>query len=107
MTTRTGDTVYGFNSNAGSAYTISSATEQKVFCIWDAGGNDTLDLSGYSNNQVINLYDGNFCNAGALTSNISIALSVVIENAVGGSGNDVIYGNSANNVLYRFHIRMT
>ncbi len=33
------------------------------------------------------------------THNISIALGTVIENAVGGEGNDRIIGNSANNVL--------
>ena len=46
MTTRTGDTVYGFNSNTGHAnFTITSG-QSPVFAIWDAGGNDTLDLSG-------------------------------------------------------------
>src|SRR5690606_4993916 len=49
MTTRTGDTVYGFNSNTGHAhFTILADEAGPVFSIWDAGGNDTLDLSGYS-----------------------------------------------------------
>src|SRR6185312_15882057 len=43
--TRTGDTIYGFNSNSGRDYmTITNAGQQAVFAIWDAGGNDTLDL---------------------------------------------------------------
>ncbi len=34
-----------------------------------------------------------------MCKNVSIALGVTIENAIGGSGNDTIIGNSANNVL--------
>ena len=102
LTTRVGDTIYGFNSNTGSSiYTIATASESRVFAIWDAGGNDTLDLSGYSNNQLINLNPGTFSNAGALTGNLSIAFGVTIENAIGGSGNDTIVGNDANNKIHR------
>jgi hypothetical protein len=36
---------------------------------------------------------------GLFTDNVSIAYGAVIENAVGGGGNDRIIGNSANNVL--------
>lgn len=36
---------------------------------------------------------------GGLKGNVSIAAGVTIENAIGGSGNDVIVGNAANNVL--------
>ncbi|MFO1187473.1 MAG: M10 family metallopeptidase C-terminal domain-containing protein [Alphaproteobacteria bacterium] len=61
--TRAGDTVYGFNSNAGRAW-FDAAISPLVICIWDAGGNDTLDLSGYANNQVIDLQAGHFSDAG-------------------------------------------
>jgi hypothetical protein len=56
-TTRTGDTVYGFNSNAGSALgnPFSFAAGNRVFSIWDAGGNDTIDASGFGQNQTIDL----------------------------------------------------
>jgi Ca2+-binding RTX toxin-like protein len=100
MTTRTGDTTYGFNSTeAGSAFDITSADQQVVLSIWDAGGINRLDLSGYAEAQVIDLRAGNFSNAGKLTANISIALGTVIHDAVGGSGNDTITGNDANNLL--------
>jgi serralysin len=98
MTTRTGNTIYGFGSNAGAAYNFS-ANSAPGLCIWDAGGTDTLDCSGFSQNQLITLTAGLFSNIGSLTGNVSIALGAVIENAVGGSGNDTINGNSADNTL--------
>lgn len=93
MTTRTGDTVYGFNSNAPTAYRLLSANDQFVIAIWDAGGNDTLDFSGYATDQIISLKDNTFSSVGALTANVAIAKNAVIENAKGGSGNDIIFGN--------------
>lgn len=99
MSTATGDTVYGFNSNAATAYRIGSPTQQAVFSIWDAGGKDTIDASGYANNQKIDLNQGAFSNFGALTKNVSIAMGAVIENAIGGTGNDWLVGNSVNNAL--------
>jgi serralysin len=94
-----GNTTYGFHSNADTAFQLASATQQVVFTIWDGGGNDTVDFSGYSTNQVIDLVPGTFSSVGALTLNVSIALGAIIENAIGGPGNDVIYGNSANNTI--------
>lgn len=100
-TTRTGDTVYGFNSNTGrDFYTLTDSNQKLVFSVWDAGGNDTLDFSGYTQNQRINLTEGAFSDVGGLKGNVSIALGAVIENAIGGSGNDVIVGNDAANILH-------
>ncbi|RYF89385.1 MAG: hypothetical protein EON95_18860, partial [Caulobacteraceae bacterium] len=102
-TTRTGDTVYGFNSNAGRAwFSATSASTILVFAVWDAGGNDTFDFSGFTNNQVIDLREGNFSNVGtangaSLVGNVAIAKGAVIENAIGGIGNDTIIGNAAAN----------
>ncbi len=99
MTTRTGDTIYGFNSDADNqAYRIS-ADKQVVFAIWDAGGTNTLDLSGYATDQLLDLRPGAFSNAGSLTKNISIALGTTIQNGIGGSGADIVFGNDADNVL--------
>jgi len=98
-TTRTGDTIYGFNSNAGRLwYTASNELSALVFCAWDAGGTDTFDFSGYLNNgQIIDLRQGCFSSVGGLVGNVSIALGAVIENAIGGNGSDTFRGNSANN----------
>ena len=100
MTTRTGDTVYGFNSNADRAwFSATSGSQFLIFAIWDAGGVDTLDFSGYSQSQVIDLRQGAFSNVGGLIGNIAIALGAVIERAVGGSGADTIYGNAGDNLI--------
>ena len=95
----TGDTVYGFHNTGDAAYALTSATQQIVCCIWDGGGTDTIDVSGYANNQKIDLNQGQFSDIGALTKNLSIAMGTIIENAIGGSGNDVIIGNSSANQL--------
>ncbi|MEX1056267.1 MAG: M10 family metallopeptidase C-terminal domain-containing protein, partial [Natronospirillum sp.] len=56
-------------------------------------------LSGFSQSQIISLVEGTFSSVGALTDNLSIAYGAVIENAVGGSGNDMITGNASANML--------
>jgi len=100
MTTRTGDTVYGFNSNTGLPwFTTNNSSSGVIFSVWDAGGIDTLDFSIYSQRQVIDLRQGHFSNVGGMIGNVSIAMGAVIENAIGGGGADVIVGNSANNRL--------
>ena len=99
MATRTGDTVYGFNSTAGRpAYDIA-LNPHPIFSIWDAAGIDTLDLSGFATASQVNLAEGGFSDAGGLTRNISIAYGAVIENAIGGAGDDRMSGNSAANRL--------
>ena len=100
MTTRTGDTVYGFNSNTGEPwFTITDSSDQTVFAVWDAGGNDTFDFSGYHQAGTIDLRPGFFSSVGGLIGNVSIAEGVDIENAIGGSGSDSITGNTLNNLI--------
>jgi serralysin len=101
MTTRTGDTVYGFNSNTGEPwFTASSALSKLVFAAWDAGGRDTFDFSNFGQNQLIDLRAGFFSNVGGLTGNVTIAQGVTIEQASGGGGSDVINGNDAGDTLF-------
>ncbi len=98
--TRTGDTTYGFNANAGQPwFSATGAASPLVFCVWDAGGTDTFDFSGYTANGVIDLRQGSFSSVGGMIGNVSIAMGAVIENAIGGSGADQMRGNSGNNVL--------
>jgi Ca2+-binding RTX toxin-like protein len=146
QTTRTGNTTYGFNSNAGKDVFDFTINKAPTVAIWDAGGIDTLDVSGYRTDQEINLnpgslssiggvtyaevqerlsyeqvnanraamgyapiaratYDANVAalaaNAtlGRMTNNVGIAYGAIIENAVGGSGNDRLIGNAVANVL--------
>jgi Ca2+-binding RTX toxin-like protein len=168
MTTRTGDTVYGFNATndvTNAAMRFEDGEMHTIFSIWDAGGNDTLDLSGYYTDSVIDLRPGAYSSAGGMgaydpayagvdpstmtkadylafvnannaeagfasrtaaydlyfggrdgvnedtpwseivggdwlmENNIGIAYGAVIENAIGGHGDDRINGNSADNRL--------
>jgi serralysin len=96
--TRNGNTTYGFNSNAGRDQFDFSISEVPI-AIWDGGGTDTIDVSGYSTNQTIYLEEGYFSSIGNMTNNLVIAYGAEIENAIGGSGNDTIYGNDLNNII--------
>src|SRR6185436_4520288 len=101
MKTRPGDTTYGFNANADrESFHIDNSGEKVVFAVWDAGGKDTLDFSGYSEDQWIRLGGGQFSDVGGLTKNVAIAQGADIEDAKGGSGNDHVIGNDVANHLY-------
>ncbi len=100
MSTRTGDTVYGFNSNADRPWFITTSSAAKlVFAVWDAGGNDTFDFSGYANNQTIDIRQGFFSSVGGLVGNVAVAKNTDIENVKSGSGSDSITGNALANNL--------
>lgn len=156
-TTRVTDTVYGYNSTAGKDVYDFTKNPYPNISIYDAGGNDTLDLSGSNAGNFINLRPGTYSSVGqavptlaevnaaraalgaelgvtlapytqstlnarvatylpAIESrifqdtgvhgvnatqydNLSIAYNTIIENAVGGSARDVIWGNDVANVL--------
>ena len=114
--THTGNTVYGFNStesdiNDWSQFVLIDSTGTYVrppsYAIYDTGGIDTIDLSGYYRDQELSLVPETFSSLGdravdadpTYTNTVSIARGTIIENAIGGSGNDTITGNSANNTL--------
>jgi serralysin len=67
MTTRTGDTVYGFNSNAGRDTFDFVKTPAPMGAIWDAGGIDTIDTSGFAVTQLIDLHEGSLSSIGGVT----------------------------------------
>ena len=89
----------------------------KIFMtLWDGGGSDTYDFSNYATNLTVNLAPGGWTTTSATQlaslggghiaiGNIANALlyqgntASLIENAIGGSGNDTITGNSADNHL--------
>lgn len=60
LTTRTGDTTYGFNSNADRDVFDFTTNINPFLTIYDAGGHDTLDLSGWTRNSVLDLREGEF-----------------------------------------------
>lgn len=105
-TTRTGSTTYGYNSNTGNAaldaaVTLNDAAHRKyvAFTIFDNGGIDTVDMSGFAGSQVINLNEGASSNVLGGKLNMGIAYGTKVENAIGGSGVDKITGNALANTI--------
>jgi serralysin len=119
--TQGGDTVYSWNPSTGQEFVNGvgqgAPAGNKIFMtLWDGGGNDTYDFSNYATNLKVDLAPGAWTtvSAGQLAAlgnghsaagNIANAIlyhgsaASLIENAVGGAGNDVIFGNAANNRL--------
>jgi len=108
MTYHAGDDVYSFDTAIPFYMTI-----------WDADGNDTISVSSFAENCRIDLTPGNYSSIRILsapipaghtvtggtaptydgTNNLGIAYGTIIENAIGGSGNDILTGNDASNSL--------
>ena len=115
--TRAGDTVYGFNATAlvegslaqagaagapgevDASWRLDDEADDIVGAIWDAGGRDTIDLSGFTSASDVDLREGGFSSFGGLTNNLAIAFGAVIEDAIGGAGDDTLHGNAAGNEL--------
>lgn len=102
ITTRADNTVYGFDANIqgpqAQIYDFS-INPSPILTIYDAGGVDTLNLSGWSTDSLVDLNPGQYSSANGMTHNIAIAWGTIIENAVTGAGDDVLIGNSADNYL--------
>ena len=98
-TTRSSNTTYGFNSTVGGSVYDFTVNLHPVLCIYDAGGTDTIDFSGWNTASKIDLTPGSFSNADMMTYNISISRTTWIENAVGGGGDDTLIGNTIANTL--------
>lgn len=89
-------------------YTLTDQDGRIVQTIYDNDGVDTLDASGINSAVVLNLnvaMPGTLSSVGLTTSgepavdNVSLGLNTIIENAIGGSGNDRLIGNSSDNRL--------
>jgi serralysin len=98
-TTRAGDTVYGFNSTVGGAVYDFNNNLTPILTIWDGDGTDTIDLSGWSLSSTLSLVAGSYSSTNGLDYNLAIAYDVDIENAIGGSGYDILTGNDLDNIL--------
>ncbi|UVC11624.1 M10 family metallopeptidase [Rhizobium sp. TH2] len=124
-TTNAGNTVYSWDEDSGDtrvngalAIDMKPGANRIFATIWDGGGNDTYDLSAYSDRVVIDLRPGKSSvfsqeqladlDAGGghrAGGNIYNALLFkgdnrsLIENAVSGSGNDSLTGNNGGNYL--------
>ena len=99
-TTSVGNTTYGFNSTAGAIYNFDLYPKAgfpavPAFTIYNTGINNTLDASGYTTNDTINLNPNEWSSIGGLKNNIGIYTTTNIANAVAGSGNDLIIPNGS------------
>jgi len=63
-TTRADATTYGFHSNTGNELYDFNANAAPMYSIYDAGGNDTIDASGFNVGQSIDLHAGAFSSIG-------------------------------------------
>ena len=100
--TRPGDTIYGYNTNVEQDDVLSYVwrwSYRAAFTIYDTGGIDTVDFSGFSLDQHLDLRARAFSSVNGLQENMVIADGTVIENAIGGAGHDIITGNDAKNRL--------
>ncbi len=111
--------LYGANTSfhSGDDPYIFDPSRPFIQTIWDGGGNDTISVSNFSLGCVIDLRDGYFSsiripsdplppgqiehNSGIYngTDNLGIAYGSIIENAIGGNGNDQLSGNAVANTL--------
>ena len=125
--TNSGNSVYTWNPNTGEMSINgvgqgapgngAGGSANRVFeTIWDGGGTDTYDMSNYGGGVSIDLNPGGWSTTSAAQlanlggghmarGNVFNALQYnndprsLIENAIGGAGNDVIVGNAADNRL--------
>lgn len=98
--TRSDDTVYGFNSTAGRSVLDFTVNTQPVVTIWDGGGRNSLDLSGFTNTSNIDLRPGSYSDAAGLVRNLSIAFATYIADVTTGSGIDTVRDNAlANRII--------
>ena len=123
FSTNSGNTTYSWSPTTGQMFIngVGQAAPgaNKIFMtLWDGGGTDTYDFSNYSTNLSIDLRPGMWTTTsasqlvrlsydGAHIAQGNIANSLLfngdarslVENAVGGGGNDTIIGNAADNTL--------
>lgn len=118
---RASSTVYKWDPRTGEMFVNGvgqgEPVRNKIFLtVWDGGGNDTFDFSNYVTNVVANLNPGHWSTPSpsqkaylgdAAYARGSIATALLhegdarglIENAIGGRGNDRLTGNDAANTL--------
>jgi Ca2+-binding RTX toxin-like protein/methionine-rich copper-binding protein CopC len=97
--------LYGPSKTAragNDTYTLSTTAPN---FIWDGTGTDTLSASSQSQPVTLYLEPGYWGYIGSKAANITasgqvtVNFGTVIENLIGGSGNDTLYGNDAENEI--------
>ncbi|MEM8789166.1 MAG: M10 family metallopeptidase [Pseudomonadota bacterium] len=90
--------LWGEAENNEGNTTYNGRRTTTVDSIWDTGGTDTLDATGFNGGVTLRLKEGAFSQFGNY-EDVSIAFGTVIENAKGGGGADEVYGNQSANLL--------
>jgi serralysin len=97
--------LYGANKYFNGDATTYKFDPDRPFIttIWDSGGLDTIDLSNFDTDNILDLEPGAYStivsNNWSMSKNFGIAFNVIIENALGGLGSDYISGNTAANLI--------
>ncbi|MBL8378981.1 MAG: M10 family metallopeptidase [Burkholderiales bacterium] len=101
--------LYGANMSTGAGDDVYHiVNDGRIRTIWDAGGNDTLDFSGWISNQGGSSSDsprfGLDARAGAVTQfgeggTIGIAYNVTIENLIGTRYSEFLFGDDAGQTI--------
>ena len=104
-----GDTVYGYASNLDGylgeffkRWTGEGNTpfeDPVTLTLYDKDGNDTLDLHTDTTDQRVDLRPEGISDVYGLIGNLIIARDTLIENFVAGSGDDIVIGNEAANLV--------
>lgn len=110
--TTAGNTYYGYGTNlTGYLGTLNSALiggepasvyggSGVAMTIYDHSGSDTINFSNSTTNDVIRLSYGTYSDVYGLVGNLAIAEGTWIENYISGTGNDIIFGNGINNLIW-------
>ncbi|OOG63093.1 metallopeptidase [Sinorhizobium sp. A49] len=121
--TQSGNTVYSWSQTTGEMFINGigqgAPGDNRIFLtVWDGGGTDTYDFSNYTTGVKVDLQPGGWTTTSATqvaylnydgskqaVGNIANALlhnndtRSLVENAIGGSGNDGLNGNILDNIL--------
>jgi hypothetical protein len=97
-----GGHTFGFNSNIagyiGRFYDFK-INKNAIVTLWENGRNNTLDLSDFSQDAIVDLTPGTFSSVGGHVNNLAIAFNTIIEKAIGGKGNDTIRASNVGSTL--------
>lgn len=105
--------IYGANMSyrtGDDTYVLPTQNDSGTFwnCLWDAGGTDTLSNAAGKLDCIIDLKEapltgehagGYVSHAPGIAGGYTIAQGALIENAVGGAGDDSLIGNAGDNRL--------
>ncbi len=92
--------LYGANRSTFSGDDIHALVDgQLPSTLWDAGGNDTLDASNSAIAVSINLGEGLSAVNRLGSTELWLAFGANIENALGGTGSDLLTGNILSTVM--------